>query len=87
MNDLLTEKETRVVMEILAEELDVGSEQLTPDARLVEDLGADSLTIIQIAMAIEERFGLSVPDARWEGVKTVGDVLDALAELLPEQRR
>ncbi len=87
MNDLLSEKETRLVEDILAEELGVECEQLTPDARLVEDLSADSLTIVQIAMAIEDRFGLSVPDDRWERVKTVGDVFESLAELLEQQRR
>ncbi len=87
MNDLLSEKETRLVEDILAEELGVGSDQLTPDARLVEDLSADSLTLVQIAMAIEDRFGVSVPDEHWERVKTVGDVFEALGDWLHEQRR
>ncbi len=87
MNDLLSEKEIRLVEEILAEELGVESEQLTPDARLMEDLSADSLTLVQIAMAIEDRFDLTVPDERWEGVKTVGEVFDLLAETLPARRR
>ncbi|HHY85440.1 MAG TPA: acyl carrier protein [Verrucomicrobia bacterium] len=86
MNDLLSEKDARALAEILADQLDVGGEQLTEEARLMEDLGADSLTLIEITMAIEERFDISVPDERWERVRTVRDVFEALAELLKQRR-
>ncbi len=88
MNNLLSEKDTRAVLDILVEQLEVQEVQLTPDARLQEDLGADSLTIMEITMAVEEQFKLSIPDAEWEKVSTVGDLFEALAELLgkPERR-
>jgi acyl carrier protein len=87
MNDILPETQARMVEEILARELDVRRDQLTPDTMLVDDFGADSLTLIQIAMAVEDQFDLSIPDERWESVRTVGDVFEALAELLQKQQR
>ena len=56
--------------------------QLTSDARLKEDLGADSLEEVEIVMALEERFNLTIPDDTSERISTVGDILEALAELL-----
>jgi acyl carrier protein len=85
MNDILSENDTRIVEDILTREL-AGRDQLTRDARLMEDLGADSLTLVEITMAIEDQFNLSIPDERWERVRTVGELLEALAELLQEQR-
>ena len=87
MNEILAEKDTRAVEEILARELEVGREQLTADARLVDDLGADSLTLVAITMALEDQFNLCIPDERSEAVRTVGDLFEMLAELLQEQRR
>ncbi len=48
-----------------------------------EDLGADSLDLVQITMALEERFALAIPDERAERVHTVGDVFELMAEFLP----
>lgn len=87
MNDLLSEKDARAVIEILTQELGVAEAQLTNDARLEEDLGADSLRFIEINMALEDRFNLSIPDERLEQVQTVGDVFELLAELLPRRGR
>jgi acyl carrier protein len=86
MNDILSENDARAVEEILTRELDVKREQLAPDARLMDDLGADSLTLVEITMAIEDQFNLSIPDERWERVRTVGELSETLAELLQEQR-
>lgn len=82
MNNLLSEKDTQAVLAILVQELDVQAAQLTPDARLQDDLGADSLTLVEITIALEEHFSLSIPEEQWERVSTVGDVFEALAELL-----
>ena len=68
-------------VEILVKELDVPQAQLTSDARLIEDLGADSLTIVQIQLALEERFGLCIPDDRIEKMATVADVYELLVDL------
>ena len=81
MNDLLTPEDSKVVTEILTKELDVKVDQLVPEARLIEDLGADSLMLMEISMALEERFSLVIPDERIERVHTVSDVYELLADL------
>jgi acyl carrier protein len=88
MNDILSDKDTKAVLDILVEQLGVAPAQLTPDARIQEDLGADSLTFVEITMALEERFNLSIPDEEWEKVSTVGDLFETLVALLgtPERR-
>jgi acyl carrier protein len=60
---------------------------LADEARFEEDLCSDSLALVEIAMAIEDHFNLSIPDERWDQVKTVGDLYEMLAELLQERRR
>jgi acyl carrier protein len=82
MNAILCEKDTKAVLEILAEQLGVKESQLTPEARMEEDLGADSLTLMEIVMALDERFNISIPDESAEGVSTVADVFEMLADLL-----
>lgn len=82
MNSILSEKDTRAVLEILVEQLGVEESQLTPEARLEEDLGADSLDRVEIMMTIDERFHISVPDEIAERVSTVQDVFDAISDLI-----
>jgi acyl carrier protein len=82
MNDLLSERDSKAVIEILARELGVPEPQLTQDANLQIDLGADSLTFVEVIMALEDRFNVTIPDGRSESVQTVGDVFELLAELL-----
>jgi acyl carrier protein len=87
MNNLLPEKDTAAVIEILSNELGVDPTQLTPDARIA-DLNPDSLTQIEINMALEDYFNVSIPDERLERVQTVGDIFELLAEMLqPPGRR
>ncbi len=87
MNNLLSEKDSQALIDILVEQLGVAPEQLTPDARIQQDLGADSLTVMEITMAVEERFNLSIPDEEWEEVQTVGDLFETLAELIGKAER
>ena len=87
MNNILSDNDTKAVLDLLVEQLGVQREQLTPDARIQEDLSADSLTVIEIAMAIEERFNISIPDEQWETVSTVGDLFETLAKLLATRSR
>ncbi len=82
MNDLLTPEDNQAVIAILTQELGVKASQLTQESRLEEDLGADSLTLVEIGMALEDRFNLALPDERLERVRTVGDVYELLAEFL-----
>ena len=66
------------VKEIIAKELEVEVKQLSPDAKFIEDLGADSLDTVELVMALEEEFGLDIPDEDADKMKTVGDALDYL---------
>jgi acyl carrier protein len=64
------------VKEIIADQLGVDMEKITPEARFVEDLGADSLDVVELIMAFEEEFGVEIPDEDAEKIATVKDVLD-----------
>ncbi|MCM1285760.1 MAG: acyl carrier protein [Acetobacter sp.] len=60
---------------ILAEQLDVDENSITPDSLIVEDLGADSLDAIDIVMSVEDEFGIEVPDEIVEKMSSVNDIL------------
>lgn len=81
----LSEKDTTAVFEILVEQLGVDKSQLNPEARLQEDLGADSLTVAEIILALEEQFSISIPDEPAEKDLTVADIFEKLGALLPER--
>ncbi len=66
------------VKEIIVKELEVSAQQLTPEAKFIEDLGADSLDIVELVMALEEEFGIDIPDEDAEKLKTVGDAMNYL---------
>jgi acyl carrier protein len=66
------------VKEIIAKELEVESKQLNPEAKFIEDLGADSLDIVELVMALEEEFGIDIPDEDADKIKTVGDAMNYL---------
>ena len=66
------------VKEIIAKELEVDVKQLAPEAKFIEDLGADSLDIVELVMALEEEFGIDIPDEDADKMKTVGDALNYL---------
>ena len=83
MNALLSKKDTQTVIEILTKELEVAPDQLTAEAKLMEDLGADSLSKVQIIMKLEDEFDITIPDEQEEKVQTVGDVFQLMGTLLP----
>lgn len=66
--------------EIFVETLGTEEELITPDAKLAEDLNADSLDALELNMAIEEKCGKNIPDEELGKIKTVGDILALLAE-------
>ena len=82
MNNVLSERDKKAVNSVLIELLGITEEQLTLDARFDQDLGADSLSRVEIALSLEEQFNLSIPDAQWDGVETVGDLYETMANLL-----
>ena len=63
------------VKEIIVEQLGVNADQVTPEAKMIEDLGADSLDAVELVMAIEEEFGIEVPDDEAEKLVKVGDII------------
>ena len=82
MNTRLTEKQIAQVQDVLMEELDVQREQLTPESKIEADLGADSLTVIQIVMKLEDRFNLVLSDEVPEKAVTVEKLYETLADQL-----
>ena len=63
------------VKSIIVEQLGVTAEQVTTEAKFIEDLGADSLDTVELVMAFEEEFGIEVPDEEAEKLQAVGDVV------------
>ena len=63
------------VKKIVVEQLGVSEDQVTPEAKFIEDLGADSLDQVELVMALEEAFGSDIPDEDAEKLTTVGDAI------------
>jgi acyl carrier protein len=63
------------VKEIVCEQLGVSEDEVTPDASFIEDLGADSLDIVELVMALEEEYEMEISDEDAEKIKTVHDVI------------
>ena len=68
------------VKKIVVEQLGVAEDQVTPEAKFVEDLGADSLDQVELVMALEEAFGAEIPDEEAEKLTTVGDAIKFIEE-------
>jgi acyl carrier protein len=68
------------VKKIIGEQLGVEEDEVTPEASFVEDLGADSLDTVELVMALEEEFGIEIPDEDAEKILTVGKALDYIKE-------
>ena len=68
------------VKEIIIEQLGVAESAITNEASFIDDLGADSLDIVELVMALEEEFDLEIPDTDAEKVVTVGDVVDYIKD-------
>ena len=64
------------VKSIIAEQLGVGEDEIKPESSFIEDLGADSLDIVELVMAMEEEFEVEIPDEEAEHIKTVSDAIN-----------
>ncbi|MGB9665969.1 MAG: acyl carrier protein [Candidatus Cryosericum sp.] len=74
---MMTKEEVRAkVVEISKEKLGVDESRITDDAQYVKDLGADSLALVDITMALEDAFGTSIPDEDIEKIASVGQTVD-----------
>ena len=69
------------IVELIAEKLCKKTEQIALTSRLVEDLGADSLDVVELIMAFEDEFGVSLPDEDIASLKTVGDIVNYISKL------
>lgn len=63
------------VQAVIVEQLNVSASQVTEEADFIKDLNADSLDVVELIMALEEKFGIEIPDEQAEKIKTVGDAV------------
>ena len=69
------------VCKMLAEQLNVPASSIKPESEVVKDLGADSLDVVELMMALEDEYGITLPEGEVEGVKTVQDIVDMMNKL------
>lgn len=74
------------VKNIIVEQLHVAPEKVTEDAKFIDDLGADSLDIVELIMAFEEKFGIEIPDEDAQKLETVGKAVAYLEAKLQEKK-
>ena len=70
------------IQSMLAEALDLPLEKVTPDAKIVDDLGADSLDVVELLSQLEDEFGIIIPDDEVENLVTVQDVANEIQKLI-----
>ena len=68
------------VKNIIVEQLGVEADQVKPEAQFVNDLGADSLDTVELIMALEDEFGIEIPDEKAEKIKTVGETIEYIEQ-------
>ncbi len=68
------------VKKIIVDQLGIPADEVTPEAKFVDDLGADSLDIVELIMAFEEAFEIEIPDEDAEKIETVGDAIRYIEE-------
>jgi acyl carrier protein len=67
------------VKAVIVDQLNVEEDDVVEDASFIDDLGADSLDIVELVMALEEEFGISIPDEDAENIKSVGDAVNYIS--------
>ena len=76
----MSEELTKKVFSIIAEQLGVDEEDIKLEASFVDDLGADSLDIVELVMALEEEYGIEIPDEDAEKIQTVQDAINYIKD-------
>ncbi len=72
------------IKDIIVEQLDVEEDAVTMEASITDDLGADSLDVVDLVMSIEESFDVEIPDEEVENIKTVGDIVKYIENKIEE---
>ena len=70
------------IRKVLAEQLEVDPAQITPDTDIIDDLGADSLDLVELVMSLEERYDIVLTDDKTATVRTVGQVMQMLENVI-----
>ena len=70
------------IKHIIVEQLSVDEAEVKPEASFIDDLGADSLDVVELVMALEEEFGVEVPEEELEGIDTVGQAYELVSNKL-----
>lgn len=73
---------TEKVKTVIAQQLDIDKGELVPTAHILDDLGADSLDVVELIMALEQEFDMEIPDEEAENIQTVGDVHEYIQKRL-----
>ncbi|MBP3691973.1 MAG: acyl carrier protein [Clostridia bacterium] len=68
------------LIEIVSEQLDIDAATITADTNLIEDLGVDSLDIVEMFMEVQDEFDIEIPDEDVDSIKTIGDMADYIAK-------
>jgi acyl carrier protein len=71
---------TEKVKKMIVEQLEVNESEVVPEAKFIDDLGADSLDIVELVMALEDEYGIEIPDEEAEKIETVGDAIKYIEE-------
>jgi acyl carrier protein len=69
------------IRKIISQQLNIPFEKVLPESKIVEDLGADSLDIVELLMALEEEFGITVTDEQAQGMTTIADIEKVISSL------
>lgn len=69
------------VRDVVVEQLSVAPESVKPESKIIEDLGADSLDVVELVMALEEKFGIEIPDSEAEKLLSIQDVIDYVEKI------
>ncbi len=69
------------VRKMLADQRGISEESITPESEVVKDLGADSLDVVELMMALEDEYGITLPEGEVENIKTVQDIVDMMERL------
>lgn len=69
------------VAQLLAEQLGIPQSKITPESRIIEDLGADSLDVVELLMQLEDETGKTIPDDEVTKIKTVGEIVEVIEKL------